>query len=54
VTEQILTTDAPLGFMAYRDGQCWCDECCRKNARGYGKTEDEAIADLIEQEREEA
>ena len=40
----------PVIWMAYRAGQCWCDECGRKNATGYGKTKEDAIAELLERE----
>lgn len=36
----------PLLFVAYRG--CGCAEC----PKGYGKTEDEAVADLIEKDEE--
>ena len=41
----------PALWMAYRDGYCGCGEC--NPPTGYGKTQDEALADLIEQEEDE-
>lgn len=50
VTEAVEYLESPLGWMAVRQGLCWCDECCRKNARGYGKTKEEALGALVEEE----
>lgn len=44
--------DSPLGLVAVRPGLCWCEECSRKNAKGFGATKEEAVADLIEEEAE--
>ena len=38
----------PALWMAYRKGQCFCEDCLRK--AGLGKTKEEAVAELIEME----
>lgn len=37
-------------WQAMRDGYCGCFECIRKTPIGFGKTREEAAADLIEKE----
>ena len=40
----------PELWMASRKGQCFCEECRYRASVGLGKTESEAVADLIEKE----
>lgn len=42
----------PALWMAYRRGQCFCEECSYKATVGLGKTKEAATAELIEKERE--
>ena len=38
----------PALWMAYRKGQCFCEECRYSVTVGYGKTKEEAVADFNE------
>ena len=40
----------PQLWMATRPDLCWCEECSRKNARGFGKTQEDAALELLEDE----
>lgn len=42
----------PQLWMATRPGLCWCEECSRRNAAGFGKTREEALVELLEREEE--
>ena len=34
-------------WMAYRSGQCFCEDCRRRYQAGFGKTKEAAIQDLV-------
>ena len=40
----------PQLWMAYREGQCFCEDCRYKATVGFGKTKEAATADLLENE----
>ena len=44
----------PQRWMATRPGLCWCEECRGKHAKGFGKTREEALVDLLEREDDAA
>lgn len=45
-----LSWQPPGLWMAVREGLCWCNECAGKHPKGFGKTKEEAVAELLEQE----
>lgn len=47
---EFLWQDTPALWMAVRPGKCWCPDCVRKNARGFGRTQEEAAKELMENE----
>ena len=51
---EFLWQSTPALWMAVREGKCWCPECSRKNARGFGKTQEEAAKELMENEELQA
>lgn len=40
----------PQLWVAVRDGYCGCNDCAGKVPMGFGKTKEDAAANLIEQE----
>jgi hypothetical protein len=44
----------PALYVAFQDGLCHCPECQGKHPSGWGRTEDAAVADLLQQIEEAA
>lgn len=43
----------PALWLAYRKGQCFCEDCRYSVTVGTGKTQDEAVADFNEKSRDD-